>query len=323
MAGFFNLWSKTAASNSNSDSTINWAEGQLPSTVNGSARAEMAALASFRDDINGSLTTAGSSNAYTITTNIAFTAYATGLMVAFKANHVNTGAATLNVNSIGAKALRTQDDAALQPGQIANNGQYFAKYDAAANGSAGAWLLQNPSVPLMELPRLLVSGSVSDAAALEIVLTSYTAYRGLLVRLINFVPATDAANLGLRVSTNAGASYNAGASDYRYAYSVALDSTTTVSATVSQAATEIQLAASVSNTAAEGGAIAEITIMNQTATGIWPTVRWNTSIVDDSGRLRMLTGSGTRQTAQDTDAVQFLFSSGNIASGTWALYGLP
>jgi hypothetical protein len=27
MAGFFNLWSKTAASNSNSDSTINWAEG--------------------------------------------------------------------------------------------------------------------------------------------------------------------------------------------------------------------------------------------------------------------------------------------------------
>jgi hypothetical protein len=323
MAGRFDSWSKTAASNSNSDATINWAEGQLPSTVNGSARAEMAALASFRDDINGSLTTAGSSNAYTITTNIAFTAYATGLMVAFKANHVNTGAATLNVNSIGAKALRTQDDAALQPGQIANNGQYFAKYDAAANGSAGAWLLQNPSVPLMELPRLLVSGSVSDAAALEIVLTSYTAYRGLLVRLINFVPATDAANLGLRVSTNAGASYNAGASDYRYAYSVALDSTTTVSATVSQAATEIQLAASVSNTAAEGGAIAEITIMNQTATGIWPTVRWNTSIVDDSGRLRMLTGSGTRQTAQDTDAVQFLFSSGNIASGTWALYGLP
>jgi hypothetical protein len=35
-------WSQTAASNSTQDSTVNWAEGQSPSTVNDSARAMMA-----------------------------------------------------------------------------------------------------------------------------------------------------------------------------------------------------------------------------------------------------------------------------------------
>jgi hypothetical protein len=145
MAGFLNLWSKTAASNSNSDSTINWAEGQLPSTVNGSARAEMAAIASWRDDINGSLTTAGSSNAYTVTTNIAFTSLATGLMIAFTANHTNTGAATLNANSLGAKALRSQEDRALDANQIISGGKYYALYDSTFNSSNGAWVVLNPT----------------------------------------------------------------------------------------------------------------------------------------------------------------------------------
>jgi chorismate mutase/prephenate dehydratase len=39
-------WSTTAASNDTADSTINWREAQAPSTVNDSARAMMAAIAS-------------------------------------------------------------------------------------------------------------------------------------------------------------------------------------------------------------------------------------------------------------------------------------
>lgn len=37
-------WSETAADNDDADATINWAEGQAPSTVNGSARSMMAVL---------------------------------------------------------------------------------------------------------------------------------------------------------------------------------------------------------------------------------------------------------------------------------------
>ena len=49
----FFRWSKTANNNANADGTINWAEGQAPSTVNDSARAMMAAAAKYRDDIAG------------------------------------------------------------------------------------------------------------------------------------------------------------------------------------------------------------------------------------------------------------------------------
>lgn len=40
----FKDWSTTAADNDDADASINWSEGQAPSTVNGSARAMMAAL---------------------------------------------------------------------------------------------------------------------------------------------------------------------------------------------------------------------------------------------------------------------------------------
>ena len=65
-------WSKTAPANATADATINWAEGQSPSSVNDSARATMAAVAKYRDDNSGSITTGGTSTAYTATSNQAF-----------------------------------------------------------------------------------------------------------------------------------------------------------------------------------------------------------------------------------------------------------
>jgi hypothetical protein len=50
MATGVGAWSTLAATNSAADSTINWAEGQAPSTVNDSARAMMAGLATFVRD---------------------------------------------------------------------------------------------------------------------------------------------------------------------------------------------------------------------------------------------------------------------------------
>ena len=67
----FFKWSKTANNNANADGTINWAEGQAPSTVNDSARAMMAAAAKYRDDIAG-VTTGGTATAYTVASNQAF-----------------------------------------------------------------------------------------------------------------------------------------------------------------------------------------------------------------------------------------------------------
>ncbi len=48
-------WSRTAANNATADGSINWAEGQAPSTVNDSARAMMAAASKYRDDVGGAM----------------------------------------------------------------------------------------------------------------------------------------------------------------------------------------------------------------------------------------------------------------------------
>lgn len=148
------LWSTTAASNATADADINWAEGQLPGTVNGSARGMMAALAAWLKDTNATLSTTGAANAYAVTGNIAYAALATGLVLAVKANHTNTGAATLVLTPAGggafsSKAIRvfsTAGDSALSASMMMSSGLYLLVYDSTANGAAGAWILLNPSL---------------------------------------------------------------------------------------------------------------------------------------------------------------------------------
>ena len=53
----FYKWSQTASADATADGTVNWAEGQSPSSVNDSARAMMAATAKYRDDIAGAIVT--------------------------------------------------------------------------------------------------------------------------------------------------------------------------------------------------------------------------------------------------------------------------
>lgn len=61
---------------------------------------------------------AGSNDTYAITITPAPTAYATGQEFTFKANTINTGACTLNVNSLGAKTIKKQYDVDLDTGDI-------------------------------------------------------------------------------------------------------------------------------------------------------------------------------------------------------------
>jgi microcystin-dependent protein len=144
-------WSTTAANNATADATINWAEGQAPSSVNDTARAEMAAVAKFRDDISGAITTGGSATAYTVTSNQAFNSLAnmSGKMIAFVPHTTNGATVTLNVDGLGAKPLRAAPSTELLAGVLVQGTPYVATYNNAAN----EWLLHgfygNPyNVPL-------------------------------------------------------------------------------------------------------------------------------------------------------------------------------
>ena len=158
---------------------------------------------------------------------------------------------------------------------------------------------------------LLTSGTVSAAAALDIPLTAYTAYEGFLFVLREFIPATDNTALWIRFSTDGGSSFDAGASDYT-ARGPEVAPTT---------AAQISILITLGNGAAEG-MDTEVRILNA------GTAAQKTRLFSLSSGYRADDGSpiGTnvyayRNTAQDTDAVRFLFSSGNIASGKYAVYG--
>jgi len=144
-------WSQTASSDATADSTINWAEGQAPSSVNDSARAMMAATAKYRDDVAGAIVTGGTSTAYTVSSYEVFDtlAHLGGQMIAFTPHTTNGATVTLNVDSLGAKPLRSAPGVELLAGTIIQGTPYMATY----NNSDGAFYLQgffgNPyNIPL-------------------------------------------------------------------------------------------------------------------------------------------------------------------------------
>lgn len=146
-AGNINLWSKTISSNATADPTIAWPEGMLPSAVNDSSRAMMAAVADNRDDTCGALTTGGTSTAYTITTNSVNTAYQDGLSVGL-VFHTATGTApTLNVDAVGAKPIYkigSSGPVALAANDYVQDAHLIVQYDASLNSAAGAWVCMTP-----------------------------------------------------------------------------------------------------------------------------------------------------------------------------------
>jgi len=80
-------------------------EGMLPGKVNDVIREMMSALAKFYQDQRGSLSSTGSSNAYVLTTNQSHAALSDLPILVFDANFENTGSATLNVDTLGAKNI--------------------------------------------------------------------------------------------------------------------------------------------------------------------------------------------------------------------------
>ncbi len=97
--------------------TARMPENQAPSTVNNGVRALEGILArGFKDAVEGTINSAGGTTAYTVAANRTISAYYDGLRQGFHVNAVNTGAVTLNIDSVGAKDVRKNADKALVAG---------------------------------------------------------------------------------------------------------------------------------------------------------------------------------------------------------------
>lgn len=138
MATGLQSWSKTAANNATADANVNFAEGQAPSSLNDSARALMASTAMFRDDINATITTGGTSTAYTVTSNQTFGSLAAGLMVAFTPHTTSGASPTLAVDGLSAKPIRSAPNTDLPSGVLSQGTPYVVTYYTT---NSGEWIL--------------------------------------------------------------------------------------------------------------------------------------------------------------------------------------
>ncbi len=123
----------TTANSNDAASPNGMPENMAPSGVNNSWREGMARVARERDDTQGVTASAGSSNGYTLAAIRDTASVYVGEMFCFRANHSNTGAATLNVTPAGGSARGTKaiqsNGTALVADAITSGGVYAVIYD--------------------------------------------------------------------------------------------------------------------------------------------------------------------------------------------------
>ena len=178
---------------------------------------------------------------------------------------------------------------------------------------------------VVELPlpgrwELIKEVTASNVAAVDlahgsngVVLNS--TYDEYCVFLDRIVPATNASTLWLRTSTDAGVNFSSGVSDYVAHTSV------NMAATTSAADAQIALTGTVSSTAGAGGVTGYLYIFEPSTTV--PRFRFSGVYANtaDSNRVASTEATGSRAATADVDGIRFLFSSGNVTSGTFRLYG--
>lgn len=111
----------------------------------------------------------GGTDSYAITLTTPFTAYNAGMMINFKADVSNTGAATINVDGKGAKDLKKMTatgKAALETGDVIAGGIYIGIYDGTD------FILTNPVSLLQRLLTaqgdMIVASGVNAATVLAL-----------------------------------------------------------------------------------------------------------------------------------------------------------
>ena len=94
----------------------------------GSAATDSANIAQVQNSFGSFLTVSGT-DTITATVSPSLTAYAAGQMFAFVAANTNTGAVTINISSLGAKAITKTGNTALTAGDLTANYLFVVVYD--------------------------------------------------------------------------------------------------------------------------------------------------------------------------------------------------
>ena len=165
--------------------------------------------------------------------------------------------------------------------------------------------------PVLGLTMLAATTIASDATVDFTAEFNSTRYESYVFAFSNIVGASASIFL-MRTSTDAGSSYDAGASDYAYNY--IKNGTSTSNAT----ATSMQLINPVPTTSDRGfSGVVELSTPDITNR----TLVFGNFVSDTGGIPDVYTVSGVRNSAADVDGVRFLNATGNLSTGVITMYG--
>lgn len=191
---------------------------------------------------------------------------------------------------------------------------YLPFYDASASAPRKAKLQRLSGMPL------IASGTISNQATLDIPLI--TGYRAFKIVLTSVRPQTDNVSLYMRTSTDGGSTFDSSAGNYSWGYNYFESDGGDINSAGSDSDTEIELAttATALGNAAGENWNGEITLYDPAGSQT-KLVTFEATSISAAGVKESYRGVGARNATADIDAVRFVPSSGNLASGSWALYG--
>lgn len=296
-------------------------------------------------------TTAGTTTTYTISAT-GFTVYATGNRFWVRANATNTGAATINVESVGSKNIKRYDGAGviqdLAADDFAAGSEYLLHYDGTqfviiserltkATFTDATTGTQNTKYMTALRTKQAIdqfSGGgltfidtqdLADDPTADFTGFDATKYDSYEFHFQNVIPATDSVDLVMRTSTDGGVSYDAAVADYDWATNEARagGSTSGDGSAVAALDTYIQLNGNtpIGSAAGEYGVSGELDLSGPHLAAD-TMCNYRISLIGNDSTIKHVTGSGRRKSAADVDAVRFLMTSGNLESGTITMYGV-
>jgi hypothetical protein len=266
----------------------------------------------------------GVADAYVIAPGSLPSSYSPGQVFRFKAANTNTGASTINVNSIGLKDIRKLDGSTvLAPGEIVAGQIHTIVYE----GVNGLFHLMDG----VEVVDLVASITAASSATIDFTANDWPSlfdgtYAKVVFELATVTPATDDTYLIMRAGIGATPTWQSGSSAYSWGGRLQGPSSgTDLGSSADSFNTGIALTATGSTRGLGTAANEHATItlegarLGQAERIYW---HWAGTYINSAATIQTITGGGQHASSTAITGVRFLMSSGNIASGTFTAYGI-
>lgn len=166
-------------------------------------------------------------------------------------------------------------------------------------------------------PVLISTATASTSATIDFTLPS--GYKLFEIRCISVVPSTDNVGMWIRVSTDGGSTFLSGASDYAYQRSIL--SGTTYSGTLTATDSKIAIVDAGIGTGTGRYCNTTITMFEPSIASMYKNIVAKQYVYRSDGAYNIREVNGVYLSNTAVNAIRILMSSGNIASGTFELWG--